>query len=121
MMKAVSQCMSSPVIFVRHDMNLHDAAKYMFGKGIHSLLVKNANKYVGIITDTDFYGGIIGQGLDPKTTPVSTMMSSPIATVDYDYGMDRAREMLQKHHTKHLAVTRDGEIMGMLSLQDILN
>lgn len=102
-------------------MNLRDAAKFMFGHGVHSLMVKVAEKYVGIITESDLYRSIIGSGLDPKTTLVSSTMSFPVITIESGYELDQAKVLMKKHHARHLAVTREGKIVGMLSLQDLLN
>jgi CBS domain-containing protein len=45
--------MSTPILSVETDTTLGDAAQLMIKKNIRRLLVKEGNKYVGIITQRD--------------------------------------------------------------------
>ena len=49
----------------------------MCEKKISSLLVKEGEEYVGIITKTDFVKKLIAEDRDPKTTNVHSVMSKP--------------------------------------------
>jgi CBS domain-containing protein len=49
----IEEIMSSPIFFVEQDTTLGDAAQVMIKKNIRRLLVKQNEKYVGIITQRD--------------------------------------------------------------------
>jgi CBS domain-containing protein len=49
----IEEVMSTPILSVETDTTLGDAAQLMIKKNIRRLLVKEGNKYVGIITQRD--------------------------------------------------------------------
>ena len=49
----IEEVMSTPILSVEADTTLGDAAQLMIKKNIRRLLVKEGNKYVGIITQRD--------------------------------------------------------------------
>lgn len=49
----IEEIMSTPILSVEQDVTLGDAAQMMIKKNIRRLLVKQDNKYVGIITQRD--------------------------------------------------------------------
>ena len=49
----IEEVMSTPILSVEGDTTLGDAAQLMIKKNIRRLLVKEGNKYVGIITQRD--------------------------------------------------------------------
>ena len=49
----IEEIMSTPIMSVEQDATLGDAAQMMIKKNIRRLLVKQDNKYVGIITQRD--------------------------------------------------------------------
>ena len=49
--------MSSPVFNIDHDSTVQEAAQYMQASNVGSLLVKEFDNYVGIVTETDPQGG----------------------------------------------------------------
>jgi predicted transcriptional regulator len=49
----IEEIMSTPILSVEQDATLGDAAQMMIKKNIRRLLVKQDNKYVGIITQRD--------------------------------------------------------------------
>ena len=96
-MTEVAKIMSSPVISICPGMNLQDAAKFMYGNEIHAPLVRNTEKYLGVITDSNFAMGVVGKGWNPKTTSAYSMMSSPIVTIDSRQDVNAAKELMGKH------------------------
>lgn len=54
---------------------------------------------------------------DPKVVKVSSIMSSPIITVDKNETLAKASILIEEHKIRHLAVTENGKIIGMLSVK----
>ncbi|KMP11612.1 hypothetical protein UZ36_04000 [Candidatus Nitromaritima sp. SCGC AAA799-C22] len=80
------------------------------------MLVKESEKFLGIFTHSN-----LEPGVDPETTTVGAMMSSPIITIDGDCDVDEARKLMQEHLVRHLAVTQNGEIVGVFSSNDLVH
>ena len=47
-------------------------------------------------------------------------MSFPIITIEEHSPLTDAADMMERHGTRHLAVTKSGEIVGMVSVRDLL-
>jgi CBS domain-containing protein len=46
-------------------------------------------------------------------------MSQPIISIDASETLDSARKLLREKSIRHLAVTRDKEIVGILSIKNL--
>ena len=116
----VSEYMSAEVRSVHTDATLTEASQRMQECRVGSLLVSDHRFYVGIITDTDLAREALAKGSDPKTTPVKACMRKPAVTIEADRPMIDAVRMMKDEATRHLAVTERGEIVGILSVSNIL-
>ncbi|MBT8280584.1 MAG: CBS domain-containing protein [Muriicola sp.] len=52
--------------------------------------------------------------------PISTVMTKNIISVDVKDGLERAEHLFKKHNIRHMPVTQDKKIVGMLSMNDLL-
>jgi CBS domain-containing protein len=76
---------------------------------------------IGIVTDRDIAIRCVGGGLDPDNTPVSRMMTSPVATIEEHTPVDEAVSRMAVTSTRRLVVTGDdGQLVGVLSLDDVI-
>jgi signal-transduction protein with cAMP-binding, CBS, and nucleotidyltransferase domain len=82
-------------------------------------LVKKGNDFSGIITETDIVRAVAERD-DVAATSVVQVMSSPILTVEKKLSPHYARELMADKRIRHLAVTEDGKIVGILSARDLL-
>ena len=119
-MKKISEYMSSPVLSVDSDSTVKEAAQHMGANRVGALLVKKCDEYIGIITDSDMARKLIGKGLNPETTKVSEIMSQPIMTIGHSLPIEKADEMMEKSSIRHLAVTKEEKIVGVLSIKDLI-
>jgi CBS domain-containing protein len=118
--ETIGEYMSAPVQSVTGESTIFEVSKMMTERNIGSVLVKNGKEFVGIITERDLTQKVIGMGLDPKTTPVSEIMTSPLITLDSDQPVTDANQFMAKHRIRHLAVTVEGKIEGILSVKDLV-
>jgi CBS domain-containing protein len=118
--ETIGQYMSAPVQSVTGDSTIFEVSKMMTERNIGSVLVKNGAEFIGIITERDLTQKVIGQGLDPKTTPVTETMTSPLITLDSDQPVTEANQFMAKHRIRHLAVTVEGKIEGIISVKDLV-
>ena len=117
----IGNYMSSPVLSIDSELTIQEAAQQMHAKNVGALLVRVYDKYVGILTETDLAGKVIAKGLNPETTFVSSIMTKPILSMDRYMPVEEAEEFMKKKNIRHLAVTEEGEIVGILSVKDLVS
>ncbi len=105
--------MSRDLKTIAHNATLKEAACMMRDKCIGSLLVVRDGENVGILSETD----LVRRGL--KAT-VERIMSSPIISIDIERTAEEANTIMSERAIRHLAVTDQGKIVGVLSVRDLL-
>ncbi len=107
-------------ITVERDTDAQTASRIMRDRGIGSLFVTNGKEIVGILTDTDMVRRVVAAGADTHKTTVEQVMSAPILTIEGDKTVLDANDLMAKTHIRHLGVTQDGKLVGMISVRDIV-
>jgi len=108
---------------VPQDTTAADAAERMGVKQIGCLLVESNDPergMFGILTETDLVRKVLAQGLDPTVTMVDRVMVSPILTIAGDRSMLDASHLMETNHVRHLCVAEGGEIVGIISVRDLV-
>jgi len=116
----VADYTSHDVRSVHKDAPLKEAGRLLQKWKVGSLLVDDGSRYLGIITDTDLSRKAVAKGLDPNTTTVKSCMSKPVISIEDDEPLATAIALMKKKAIRHIAVTEDGTIIGVLSVSDIL-
>jgi CBS domain-containing protein len=111
---------SEKFITVERDTNVQVAAQIMTDRRINSLFVTNGKEIVGILTDTDMVRRVVAAGIDTLTTTAEQIMSAPILMIEGDKTVLDASDMMAHTRIRHLGVTQDGQLVGMISVRDIL-
>lgn len=96
------------------------AAKTMKTARVGSLFVKKGKKLVGILTDTDIVRRAVAAGKPLGKLTVEKIMTSPICTIESSQTVDDAQDMMGDLGVRHLAVTKAGDIVGIISVRDLL-
>jgi CBS domain-containing protein len=113
----VADYMSTDIRSVDQNATLEEAAQLMQQYKVGSLLVSDDRYYVGVITDTDLARNVVAQRLDPNSTRV---MRKPPVTIEGDQPIIEAVRVMKEKNTRHLAVTEQGSIVGLISVSNIL-
>lgn len=116
----VSDYMSHDVRSVHKDVPIKEAGRLLQKWKVGSLLVDDGSRYLGIITDTDLSRKAVAKGMDPNTTAVKSCMSKPVISIEDDEPLATAIALMKRKAIRHVAVTEDGTIIGVLSVSDIL-
>jgi CBS domain-containing protein len=111
---------SEKFITIERDTDVQTAARLMHDRRINSLLVTNSKEIVGILTDTDMVRRVVAAGVDTLTTTAEQIMSAPIVMIDGDKTVLDASDLMANTRIRHLGVTQDGKLVGMISVRDIL-
>jgi CBS domain-containing protein len=102
------------------DTDVRKAAEIMRDREIGSLFVTRGKDIIGILTDTDMVRRSVAVGADPTKTTVEQIMSAPIITIDENKTLLDANDLMARQHLRHLGVTRNGKLVGMISVRDLV-
>jgi predicted transcriptional regulator len=94
-----------------------DAAAQMRDKNISALIVVGGGENWGIITETDLSRKILAEELNPKETKVRFVITKSIVSIESNMSMMSAFLKMGSHQIRHIAVTEDEIIMGILSMK----
>ena len=120
MSAAVASIMTRQPKSVGPTTSVVSAAKTMNSARVGSLFVKKGKKLVGIVTDTDIVRRAVSSGKPLGKLTVEKIMTAPIRTIDASRPVDDAQDMMGDYSIRHLGVTRNGEIIGVVSVRDLL-
>lgn len=95
------------------------AARVMKEKNIGSILVGDPATPSGIFTERDIARRVVADGLDPRKTPVSAVMTKKFVTVESHESLERVFACLAKGQFRHLPITEGGKVVGIMSLSDL--
>ena len=76
--------------------------------------------YIGVITDTDLARDVVALGVDANSAAVNEHIRKPVPTIESDRPIIEAVRAMKDQGTRHLAVTDEGQIVGVLSVSNIL-
>jgi CBS domain-containing protein len=82
--------------------------------------VMRDNVLLGIVTERDMINKVLDHGLDPRDVPVERIMSRHLTVVSPEDSLKDCVRKLRLGHFRHLPVVEEGEIIGMISVRDIL-
>ncbi|MFM8889491.1 MAG: cyclic nucleotide-binding/CBS domain-containing protein [Solirubrobacterales bacterium] len=112
--------MSEVVLRIGPGLSLREAASRMAERGIGAAIVEDEEWPVPrVLTERDLLNAI-GSGLDPDSELVRDHMSEKVITASPDWSMERAATEMSKRGIRHLVVCADGELVGVLSMRDIM-
>lgn len=111
---------SERFITVERDTDVQTSARIMRDRRINSLFVTNGKEIVGILTSIDMVRRVVAVEVDTLTTTAEQIMSAPIVTIEADKTILDASDLMAKTHIRHLGVTEGGELVGMISVSDLL-
>jgi CBS domain-containing protein len=98
---------------------LGEAADILVSDGLGSLGVVDEGRLVGIVTERDIVRAI-ARGVETEDAEVSDWMSDAPDTVDPEVEVEEAAAWLLEMGYRHLPVMRDGELLGIVSMRDVL-
>jgi CBS domain-containing protein/DNA-directed RNA polymerase subunit RPC12/RpoP len=97
-----------------------EAATRMVKENRGSVTVTRKGERVGILTERDLLRKVITKGLDPRSTKVKDVMTSPPVTIDQSRPLREAVELMNRKRVRRMLVTEGGKIVGIFTLRDIM-
>jgi len=117
---SVSHFYHSPVADIDANQSIQQAAIQMTEQGYSCLVVLDNNNPVGIITDKDIRRRCVAEGL-PTSAKICEIMTKNMSTIDMKNNAYDALMAMTAKHIHHLPVTKQGKVVGMVTMTDLMN
>ena len=111
--------MSTELLTVEPDLPLTEVAKRMVAKDVGAVLVFDAGKLSGILTERDMLRAV-ADGIDEQATLVRDRMTPHPETLDADDTTEHAAVLMIHGGFRHLPVMEQGQVVGVLSIRDLM-
>lgn len=117
----LKQIAVKPVVTASARMTITDAARAMKQKNVGALIVVNAGRPLGVLTDRDIAIDVVATGKDPNTVRVEDVMRKKPATLREDLGLMDAARIFAKTGVRRLPVVdKAGRVSGIVALDDLM-
>jgi CBS domain-containing protein len=112
---------SVPAAAVSPDTTVLSAVELMNRQRVGAVAIVEGGKLSGIFTERDVMNRVVLTGRDPRTTPVSEVMTADVEAVSPEMSSGEALRIMVDRHFRHLPVV-DAErgVLGLLSVRDLL-
>jgi CBS domain-containing protein len=105
---------------VREDTSMREIIATFSKYDINSVIVVQNDKPVGILTTRDALMRGFEYGLPTNAITAQMLASSPLITIDEQVTVEEAASMMKRNRIKHLPVTSDNKLVGILTDTDVL-
>jgi CBS domain-containing protein len=119
-MVTVGNLMQTEPVTVETGTSVVEAARLMRTCNVESVLITRKTQVVGIVTESDVVKKFVGAEKAPYFVPVEEIMSSPVPGIEDRRPLTEAADLMDKHRTLHLGVTKGGALIGLVSVRDFL-
>ncbi|MCY4143146.1 MAG: CBS domain-containing protein [Gammaproteobacteria bacterium] len=99
--------------------SVYQAIELMSEHHVGALPVLQDRSLVGIISERDYARKVILKNKSSKATRVSEIMTRHVICVSQEQQVNECVNLMLKNHIRHLVVTQEGTVVGMLSLRDL--
>ncbi len=116
---ALGELVQRAPVTCRPETPLRDALTEMHARRIGSMLVTSERgEPLGILSREDVLGRVT-LGAVPLETPISEVMVSPVHHLSHEHTAEDAALLMSRHTIRHVPITRDGVVIGIVSERDL--
>lgn len=123
-MKTARQVLASKptqaIYSIQPSATVYAALQLMAEKSIGALLVMEHGKIVGILSERDYARKVILMQRTSRETLVRDIMTTAVVYVRADQTTDECMALMTQHRLRHLPVMEGDELIGMLSIGDLV-
>jgi signal-transduction protein with cAMP-binding, CBS, and nucleotidyltransferase domain len=120
MYRPLGVLMASDLATIGSEESILIAAQQMRERRIGALFTIEAGKFVGIVTESDLVRKVLASNQEADKARVSAVMSSPLQSIDINRTIHDASQVMAERTVRHLAVSENGKIVGVLSIRDLV-
>ncbi len=92
----------------------------MAERAVGSLLVMDAGKIAGIVTERDYARKVILLGRSSETTTVGEVMTTEVITATIAQTVKECMALMTEKRIRHLPVVEGDKVIGLISIGDLV-
>ncbi len=116
----VSDAMSALILMIGPAHTLRHAARLMTARKVGSAVVHDAHgQGYGILTERDILRAVAA-GQDPDEELAADHVTRDVVFADPGWSLDEAAAAMLRGGFRHLIVTENGQVAGVLSMRDVV-
>lgn len=121
MVKHILADKGTEVFTLSRDASGIDAVNALAEYNVGALVVAGPDKSIqGIVSERDIVRAISRGGVSRLDKPVSDLMTSKVRTCTEEATVPELMELMTEGRFRHLPVERDGKLVGVVSIGDIV-
>jgi len=97
-----------------------DALKLMAEKDVGALMVLEAGRLAGIISERDYARKVILKEKSSLQTPVRAIMTQAVVTVRPGNTVEECMALMTEKRVRHLPVLVEDRVVGVISIGDVV-
>lgn len=102
------------------DASVLEAIKMMAEKEVGALVVADAGRPVGIISERDYARKVILQGRSSQETAVKDIMTTAMVCARLDQTVEECMAVMTEKRIRHLPVVEQDKVIGIISIGDLV-
>jgi CBS domain-containing protein len=112
--------MTENVFTITPGRSLREAARFLTEHNVGAAVIVDPEEPgPGIVTERDLVRSL-GAGEDPDAETIGNHLSARATFADADWSLEEAADTMAKGGFRHLVVIQDGELVGIISMRDII-
>ncbi len=116
----ILQAKGRDVYSIQAAATIAEAVAILSDKNIGALIVKDGVVVVGILSERDIVRHLKRDGADGLHQYVRAYMTPNPVSCGPDHELDEVLGLMTKRRIRHLPVMRDGALLGMVSIGDVV-
>jgi CBS domain-containing protein len=118
-MARIDKHFSRDVIGLDRGAPCRDAAQVMAERKIGAVAVRDGNRIVGLVTERDLVARLLAKDGRPEQA-IGEIMRNDLPRVATSASDLECANLMRDHYTRHLLVADEGEIVGIVSMRDVI-
>ena len=106
---------------VNSEQTVYEAVRTMAELGVGALMVIDDGQLKGMFSERDYARKVILEGRASRETKVHEVMSQNPVTIHSGATAQEGLALMTKRRFRHLPVVDDGELLGLVSIGDLVN
>ena len=118
----LTEFMTTKIEYIVPDATVYDVVEKMVDRRIRSLVVRSPDERDGhgVITARDVVFKVLAKGIDPSKIKADELASKPLVCIDEEARLTDAIDMMEAQNIARIFVCRNGRIVGVVALLDIM-
>ena len=118
--KGIGEYISRRVVTVEPSANLQQVIEKLAFHNIGAVVVMKSQRPVGILSERDILKRVSAKKVDPSKEVVEPFMTPKLVTIGSNDDVKDVAVKMVRGNFRHLPVVEDGELIGILSIKDVL-